>query len=181
MKRLKVAEPGQGVESVVFCYFHPSRRVSLSDFGFSQPLAKYLVLLQHYADLKQKQKPLQDTISELRATLENREQKITSTEKALEAEKFRSKTLVQEWNAKKGEMLNLKAAHQKEIENFKQELASEHHLRLQAEKLEKDIRREMTHPFIVPGLIDAFIIFSQGPNGVPEDSSVSPTDTAGTM
>jgi len=53
------------------------------------------------------------------------------------------------------------AALEERLKKLEQELAAERRLRLEAEAIVEDIRRECKAPFVVPGLLDAFIKLSR--------------------
>ena len=50
---------------------------------------------------------------------------------------------------------------EKRIKKLEQDLDTERRMRLEAEDIVKDIQREYKAPFVVPGLLDAFIKLSR--------------------
>lgn len=114
--------------------------------------------LKATADENQK---LQQTIRELNEKLYSQYQEMM---RAVNDERRRNTLLVEEWNEKTAELRLLKQASQDEqgeIRHLRQELTFERNLRLQAEKVVEDVQRELKDPFIVPGLLDAFVLFSK--------------------
>lgn len=114
--------------------------------------------LKATADENQK---LQQTIRELNEKLYSQYQEMM---RAVNDERRRNTLLVEEWNEKTAELRLLKQASQDEqgeIRHLRQELTFERNLRLQAEKVVEDVQRKLKDPFIVLGLLDAFVLFSK--------------------
>ncbi|GJJ11337.1 hypothetical protein Clacol_005569 [Clathrus columnatus] len=128
--------------------------------------------------IEESRRLLSGIVSEIRTRLLAKEKELYSITQALNEEKHQNTLLLKELNKKNDasevQMLkNNERSARETIEDLQQKLNSEHDLRSKAEKLVDDIRRELKFPFIVPSLLDAFIIFSESNIQIPATLSTN--------